>query len=306
MDIHENARTCPASRMLLVVRVRSGSSVSSVAEAAGVSRRTVFKWLARYRDEGTAGLLDRSSQPYRMPRKTSWFLEQEIVGLRRRRLTGREIARRVPVSTATIGRILARHGLSRLRMLEPREPVRRYQRQRNGELVHFDIKKLARVRGVGHRITGDRTLSRAYGVGWEFVHVAIDDASRLAYAEVMKDERTACAAAFLKRAVTWFAGHGVRVEGLMTDNGSCYRSHEFAAVCRRLALRHLRTQAYRPQTNGKAERFIQTLLREWAYRRAYHSSAQRTDRLPRFLDYYNHRRPHGSLEKKPPASRLSE
>lgn len=305
MDIHQNARTCPASRMLLVSRIGSGSSVSWAAEAAGVSRRTAFKWLARYRAEGKPGLLDRSSQPYRMPCKTSWFLEQEILRLRRRRLTGAEIARYVPVGTATIARILARHGLSRLKSLEPKEPVRRYQRETTGELVHFDIKKLARIQGVGHRITGNRR-GQARGVGWEFVHVAIDDASRLAYVEVLDNERTACATAFLRRTVAWFSSYGVRVQGILTDNGSCYRSHDFAKTCRRLGLRHQRTRPYRPCTNGKAERFIQTLLRGWAYRRPYHSSVQRQERLPRYLDYYNHRRPHGSLKKKPPASRLSE
>jgi transposase InsO family protein len=291
--------------MLLVTRIRSGFSISSAAEAAGVSRRTAFKWLARYRAEGTSGLLDRSSQPYRMPRKTSWWWEQEILRLRRRRLTGAEIARWVPVSPATISRILTRHGLSRLKSLDPKEPVRRYQRQTNGELVHFDIKKLVRIQGVGHRITGDRSRM-ARGVGWEFVHVAIDDASRLAYAEVLDNERTACATAFLRRTIAWFSSRGVRVESILTDNGSCYVSRDFAKTCRHLRLRHLRTRPYRPCTNGKAERFIQTLLRDWAYRRPYHSSVQRRERLPRYLDYYNHRRPHGSLNKKPPASRLNE
>jgi transposase InsO family protein len=305
MDIHQNARSCPASRMLLVSRVRSGFSVSSAAEAAGMSRRSAFKWLARYRGEGESGLLDRSSQPYRMPRKTSWWWEQEILRLRRRRLTGAEIARYVPVSAATVARILARHGLSRLKALEPKEPVRRYQREHPGELLHLDIKKLGQIKGVGHRITG-RGIKRARRAGWEFVHVAIDDASRLAYAEVLDNERTACASAFLQRTVTWFSARGVRVQGLLTDNGSCYRSHNFKGVCQRLGLRHIRTRPYRPRTNGKAERFIQTLLREWAYRRPYHSSTQRTERLARYLHYYNHRRPHASLRKKPPASRLSE
>ena len=305
MDIHQNARSCPASRMLLVSRIRSGSSVSDAAQAAGISRRTAFKWLARYRAEGKAGLLDRSSRPYRMPRKTNYWWEQEILRWRRRRLTGAEIARRVPVGAATVARILARHGLSRLKALDPKEPVRRYQREHPGELLHFDIKKLGRIKGFGHRITGDRTR-RARGVGWEFLHVAIDDASRLAYAEVLRDERTACATAFLRRTVTWFSERGVRVQGLLTDNGACYRSHSFNRVCQRLGLRHIRTRPYRPRTNGKAERFIQTLLREWAYRRPYHSSAQRTERLDRYLNYYNHRRPHASLQKKTPASRLSE
>lgn len=305
MDIHQNARSCPASRMLLVSRIRSGSSVFSAAEAAGISRRTAFKWLGRYRAEGEAGLLDRSSRPYRMPRKTNYWWEQDIVRLRRRRLTGGEIARHVSVSPATVARILARHGLSKLKALEPREPDRRYQRETNGELIHFDIKKLARIRGVGHRITGDHSR-KARGIGWEFVHVAIDDASRLAYAEVLDNERTARATAFLRRTVAWFSAHGVRVQGLLTDNGSCYVSHRFAKTCQAMGLRHIRTRPYRPRTNGKAERFIQTLLREWAYRRPYHSSAQRTERLVRYLRYYNHRRPHASLKKKPPASRLSE
>jgi transposase InsO family protein len=220
-------------------------------------------------------------------------------------MTGAEIARRLPVSPATVARILARHGLSRLKALEPKQPVRRYQRETNGELVHLDVKKLARIQGIGHRITGDRSR-QARGIGWEFVHVAIDDASRLAYAEVLDNERTARATAFLKRAIAWFSDRGVRVEGLLTDNGSCYRSHRFEKTCQRLRLRHLRTRPYRPRTNGKAERFIQTLLREWAYRRPYHSSAQRTQRLARYLHYYNHRRPHASLRKKPPATRLSE
>lgn len=305
MDIHQNARSCPASRMLLVSRIRSGSSIFSAAEAAGISRRTAFKWLARYRTEGQAGLRDRSSRPYRMPRKTNYWWEQEILRLRRRRLTGAEIARWVPVSTATIARILARNGLSKLRALDSKEPVRRYERKRPGELLHFDIKKLGGIDGVGHRITG-RGIHRAQRVGWEFVHVAIDDASRLAYVEVLKDERTACATAFLRRTIAWFSARGVHVQSLLTDNGSCYVSRRFAKTCRAMGLLHIRTRPYRPRTNGKAERFIQTLLREWAYRRPYHSSAQRRERLPRYLDYYNHRRPHGSLEKKPPASRLSE
>jgi transposase InsO family protein len=291
--------------MLLVSRIRSGRSVSSAAEAAGISRGNAFMWLARYRAEGKRGVQDRSSQPYRMPRKTSYWWEQEILRLRRRRLTGVEIARRMPVSTATVARILARNGLSRHKALEPKEPVRRYERKHPGELLHFDVKKLGRIKGVGHRITG-RGIHRAYRVGWEFVHVAVDDASRLAYVEVLKDERTALATAFLRRAVAWFSDRGVHVQGLLTDNGACYVSHRFAKTCQAPGLRHIRTRPYRPCTNGKAERFIQTLLREWAYRRPYDSSAQCQERLPRYLDYYNHRRPHASLQKKPPASRISE
>jgi transposase InsO family protein len=305
MELHKNARSCPASRLLLVHRILGGMPVTRAAESAGVSRRTAFKWKWRYREAGEAALVDRSSRPQRMPRQAHPDRVEEVLQLRRRRYTGPEIAARVGLSTATVARILARSGLSRLKSLEPKEPVVRYQRDRPGELIHVDIKKLGRIGRVGHRIHGDRT-TRVRGIGWEFVHVAIDDASRLAYAEVLPNERSPSSTAFLRRSVAWFQNRGVTVQAVMSDNGSCYVSHRFKATCQKLQLRHLRTRPYRPRTNGKAERFIQTLLREWAYKRPYPTSIQRTDRLPRYLNHYNLGRPHAALNKRTPAQRLSE
>jgi transposase InsO family protein len=305
MELHKNARSCPASRMLLVSRMMGAMSSTSAAEAAGVSRRTAFKWKSRYRRAGEAALVDRSSRPHRSPRQAHPVRVEEVLRLRRRRYTGAQIAARVGLSSATVARILARAGLSRLKNLQPPEPVIRYQRDRPGELIHVDIKKLGRIGRVGHRIHGDRT-TRVRGIGWEFVHVAIDDASRLAYAEVLPNERSPSSTAFLRRAVAWFQSHGVIVQAVMSDNGSCYVSRRFRSLCEKLHLRHLRTRPYRPQTNGKAERFIQTLLREWAYRRPYSTSVQRTHRLHHYLNQYNLRRPHAALHKLTPAQRLSE
>jgi transposase InsO family protein len=305
MELHKNARTCPASRLLMIQRMEAGMTSTSAAEAAGVNRRTASKWKKRYRQGGEAALVDRSSRPLRSPRRTHPLVVEEILRLRRARRTSQEIASRVRSSPATVARILAHAGLSRLKNLDPKPPIHRYQRDRAGELIHIDIKKLGRIKGIGHRITGD-VSKRWRGVGWEFVHVAIDDASRLAYAEVLANERSPTAVAFLRRLVAWYLARGVRVTGIMTDNGSCYVSHRFAAACRNLGLRHLRTRPYRPCTNGKAERFIQTLLRGWAYRRAYPTSAQRTLRLAGFLSFYNHRRPHASLRRQTPAHFLRE
>ncbi len=304
MELHNNARITPRGRILLVQRILGGMSVTGAASAAGVSRRTAFKWKRRFAEAGEAALVDRSSRPHRIPRQTHPDLVEEVLRLRRRRNTGPQIAARVGLSWATVARILARHGLSRLKSLEPKEPVIRYQRERAGELIHVDIKKLARIGRVGHRIHGDRT-TKVRGIGWEFVHVAIDDASRMAYAEVLANERSPCSTAFLRRSVAWFKDRGVSVQSVMSDNGACYKA-KFDAVCQRLRLRHLRTRPYRPQTNGKAERFIQTLLREWAYKRPYPTSIQRTDRLTRYLNHYNLRRPHAALNKRTPAQRLSE
>ena len=305
MELHKNARSCPASRLLLVQRIQAGMSLTSAAEAAGLSRQRASQWRRRYRQAGEAALVDRSSRPHHMPSKAHPERVEQVLRLRRRRDTTAQIAARVGLSTATVNRILARHGISRLKNLDPKEPIVRYQREHPGELIHVDIKKLGRIGRVGHRIHGDRT-TRVRGIGWEFVHVAIDDASRLAYAEVLPNERSPSSVAFLKRSVAWFQSHGVPVQSVMSDNGSCYVSHSFREVCQSLKLRHLRTRPYRPKTNGKAERFIQTLLREWAYRRPYTTSVQRTHRLSPYLDRYNRRRPHASLNRRTPLQRIRQ
>lgn len=304
MDIHKNARSCPRSRELLVKRVlEQGWSVDEAAQAAGLSVRTAYKWLERYRASGLRGLADRSSRPRRCPRRTPRKHRRRVVALRRQRLSGAEIATRLSLSPATVSRILRQEGLSRLGSLEPTEPPRRYEKQHPGELLHLDIKKLGKIQGVGHRITG-KWNQRPRGIGWESVHVAIDDASRLAYTEVLADERQETAAGFLQRAVAWYARHGIRVQRILTDNGSCYRSKLFAKTCRQLRVRHTFTRPYRPRTNGKAERLIQTLLREWAYRFVYRSSSQRTRWLHHYLHFYNWHRQHQALDRKPPATRL--
>jgi transposase InsO family protein len=265
----------------------------------------VRKWVKRHRDEGVAGLADRSSRPHRLYRPTPQPVVDRIEALRRQRLTGQAIAAEVGVSPATVSRILKRLGLNKLKMLEPAEPVRRYERERPGELIHIDIKKLGKFNRIGHRITGDRTgQSNSRGVGWEFVHVCIDDASRIAFSKVMKNERKGCAIAFLKAAVAYYESLGIRIERVMTDNGSCYKAFAFRRACRQLGIRHIRTRPYTPKTNGKAERFIQTSLREWAYARAYRTSRQRAAELPYWLHRYNWHRPHGSIGSMPPISRL--
>jgi transposase InsO family protein len=264
----------------------------------------------RYRREGVAGLSDRSSRPHRLYRPTPQALVDEVAALRRQRYTGKQIAAQVGVSAATVSRILLRLGLNRLSALEPAEPVRRYERERPGEMIHLDIKKLGRIDGIGHRITGDRTgqsnrRARGEGLGWEFVHVAIDDASRIAFAKVMTNERKRSATAFLKAALAYYDSLGIKVERVMTDNGSCYKSFAFRRLCKRLGLKHIRTKPYTPKTNGKAERFIQTCLREWAYAQAYQHSRQRTEQLPYWLHRYNWHRPHTGIGAKTPISRLA-
>ena len=305
MNAHSGARSCPASRGLLVQRIREqGWSMSQAAAAAGLSRRSAFKWLRRYRERGVSGLTDRSSRPQRMPRATPAEWRQLIVELRQARMTGARIAAQLQRPRSTVALVLQRAGLARLRGLPPAEPVRRYQRERPGELVHLDVKKLGRIAGlIGHRITGDRSR-KCRGAGWEYVHVAIDDASRLAYVEVLRDETGSTSVGFLRRTFAWFGRLGVRVERVMTDNGSGYVARRFTAACAALRLRHLRTRPYRPCTNGKAERFIQTLLREWAYVLPYRSSSLRIRALRPWLRYYNHVRPHGSLGSRSPFSRL--
>ena len=305
MNVHKNARLTPRGRERIVKLAASGQTPKAIGQAVGVCPRTVRKWLKRHDSGGIAGLQDRSSRPHRLRRPTPQPVVERIAALRRQRLTGKAIAAEVGVSQATVSRILGRLGMNKLSALEP-EPIRRYERENPGELIHLDIKKLGRIGSVGHRITGRRTgvVNRHLAIGWEFVHVCIDDASRLAFSRVMKDGRKQSAVAFLKTAVAYYASLGVKVERVMTDNGSCYRSKAFARACRRFGLKHIFTKPYTPKTNGKAERFIQTSLREWAYARAYNTSDERTAELSRWLHRYNWHRPHGSIGSKPPISRL--
>jgi transposase InsO family protein len=306
MNIHKNARTTPYSRAEMVRRVvELHETPKAVATAFGVSTRTVAKWLARHRAEGDAGLVDKPSRPHKLRKPTPAATTEQIIALRRQRITGQQIAVIVGVSPATVSRVLKRAGLSRLRDLEPAEPIRRYEREHPGELLHIDIKKLGRFERVGHRITGDRHgQSNNRGVGWEFVHVCIDDASRIAFSQILPDERKESAVAFLKAAIAYYQSLGITVTRVMTDNGSCYKSFDFRDACKDLKLRHIRTKPYTPKTNGKAERFIQTSLREWAYATAYHTSDDRKAALDPWLHNYNWHRPHGSLKSKTPISRL--
>ena len=306
MNVHSLARSLPASRALLVDRVRKQQwKVAAAASAAGISARTAYKWLARYWAEGAAGLRDRSSRPHRSPSRLPADREELVLQLRRSRLTAKQIAQQLQLARPTVARALVRHGLSRLSLLEPPKPANRYQWPNPGDLIHVDIKKLARIQGIGHRITGRFSrFHQVKRVGWEFVHVCIDDASRLAYVEILPNERRESAVPFLDRAVRWFRERGIRVRRVMSDNGSAYKSHAFARMCWRHRLRHLRTRPYTPRTNGKAERFIQTLLREWAYAAPYSTSAYRARVLPRWLRYYNERRPHGSLDDLSPIARI--
>jgi transposase InsO family protein len=303
MDIHKNARTTPHSREEIVARVLGGESARAVADDVGVCESTVRKWTRRYQVEGRTGLRDRSCRPHRSPTATARPLVQWVERLRRQRWTGAEIAARLRLGRATVARVLRQLGLARLSALEPPVVVQRYVWDQPGDLLHVDIKKLGRIARLGHRITGDRR-DRVVGSGWEYVHVAIDDASRLVYVEVLGDEDGATATAFVWRALAWFRRHGIRVRRLMTDNGVGYRSHLFTRLCEQQGIRHLRTRPYTPRTNGKAERFIQTLLREWAYRRPYATSAARTRALGSWLHYYNWHRCHSGLDGEPPVSRL--
>jgi transposase InsO family protein len=307
MNIHKNARTTPHSRLLMVRRVlEQKQPATKVGADFGVSERTVRKWLARWRAGGEPALNDRSSAPARQRRLPSEQLAA-IEALRRHRLTSPVIARRLGLPLSTVGSVLRRLGLGRLRRLDPPAAVVRYQRARPGELVHIDTKKLGRIAGIGHRITGRRSgmANRHRGIGWEYLHVAVDDASRLALTEILPDERAASAIAFLERALAWFAGHGITVERIMTDNGSAYRSRSFRHACTGAGVRHLRTRPYTPRTNGKAERFLQTVMRECAYARAFRSSQERAAALPRWLHVYNVHRPHTALAGQPPISRLA-
>jgi len=306
MDVHKNAPLTPAGREMMVRRVLAGQTPKAVATAFGICVKTVNKWLARFQAERTAGLIDRSSRPHRLYRPTPQAIVERIERLRRQRWTGKQIAQEVGVAPATVSRVLQRLGLSRMRDLEPAPPVHRYERQEPGEMIHLDTKKLGRFERVGHRITGDRTgQSNSRGVGWEYVHVCIDDASRIAFCRVMPDEKKESAVAFRHAALAYYHSLGVSVARVMTDNGSCYKAFAFCEACRERGLKHLRTRPYTPKTNGKAERFIQTALREWAYAQAYPTSDHRAAELPIWLHRYNWHRPHGGIKYQTPISRLA-
>jgi transposase InsO family protein len=318
MKMHANARLSLKGRELLIDRVENvGWSLSAAAEAAGISDRTARKWLARYRADGSDGLLDRSSAPMIVANRTEDHRVEVIAALRRLRMTGAEIAETLDMALSTVSGILTRIGMGKLGRLGL-EPAQRYERARPGELIHIDVKKLGRIQGgAGKRVRdglrqhynprrNDAAGVQRNTVGWEYVHIAIDDATRLAYVEVLTDEKATTAIGFLRRAVRHYAAYGITVERLLTDNGSAYRSTVHAIACRALRIRHLRTRPYRPQTNGKAERFIRTMLGGWAYGAIYRDSSERNAALAGWLDFYNRRRPHGALSHKPPIARLNE
>ena len=313
MKLHANARLSVKGRELLIDRILTrGWSLTQAAEAAGVSDRTALKWVARFRSEGEQGLFDRSSAPNGSPTRTSDERVQVIAALRRLRMTGAEIAECLDMALTTVSGILTRIGMGKLGRLGL-EPAVRYERGVPGELIHVDVKKLGRISRPGWRVTGGRKSrgvagyhSNAHRLGWEFVHVCVDDATRLAYVEVLGDEKATTAVAFLRRATSFYRSHGIQVQAVMTDNGPAYISFAHKLACKTLGLKHLRTRPYRPRTNGKAERFIRTMLGGWAYGAIYASSAQRTAALSGWLEEYNYRRPHGSLSHKPPGTRLRE
>ena len=312
MNLHANAAlSWSGRRRLCELVVVDGFTIKAAAASMGVSVRCARKWVGRFRLDGAAGLRDRSSAPRRVANRTPQDRIEVIVKLRRLRFTAAEIAETLGMALSTVSGILTRIGLGRLGLLGLEQPIR-YERSRPGELVHFDVKKLARVAGIGHRINGDRASQRGRyqrrlqgRLGWEYVHVAVDDYSRLAYAEVLKDEKASTAAGFLERAVAFYRRHGIVVERILSDNGACYRGIVHALTCRRLGIRHLRTRPYRPQTNGKAERFIRTLLDSWAYGAIYGSSRERTTALDGWLWHYNHQRRHSALGHQPPITRTN-
>ena len=307
MKLHANAPLGPKGRAIMVRRVlEEGRPLMEAAAAAGISGRRCAEWARRYRAEGEEGLFDRSSAPKRVANRTDEHRIEAIAALRRVRMTGLEIAEVLGMAPSTVSGILTRIGLGKLSRLEPTEPANRYERKQAGELIHIDVKKLVRIGGgAGHRMTGRRTY-QAKGAGWEFVHVCVDDATRLAYVEVLADEKATTAVGFMRRAITYYRSHGIEVKEVMTNNGPAYISFAHAIACRAMGLRHIRTRPYRPRTNGKAERFIRTMLGGWTYGAIYSSSAQRTAALSGWLEFYNWRRPHGSLAKRPPGARLAE
>jgi transposase InsO family protein len=304
MNNHKNARLTPHGRALLVRRVlEHGLRPAEAAQAMGVSVRTAYKWLKRFREQGEAGLINRSSRPHQSPRALSPCLRSQIIERRHLRQTCRQIAQALGVGHSSVARVLGREGLNRLGALEPARPENRYEHPEPGDLLHLDIKKLGRFHRPGHRVTGNRRQDSP-GAGWEYVHVAIDDHSRVAFGTLQGDETGTSACRALLQALRYYASLGVRFRRLLTDNGACYKSRRFRRLCRRLGLKHRYTRPYSPRTNGKAERFIQTALREWAYARAYESSDQRGRYLPAWLHQYNWHRPHASLNYQPPVSRL--
>jgi transposase InsO family protein len=306
MNTHSKAKLTALSRAEMIKRIIDlQQPVAEVAAGFGISERCAYKWLARFRAEGAAGLHNRSSRPHCSPRTTHPLRVARVLALRRRKLPGFQIARAAKLAKATVSRLLHRHRL-RLAQLSPPPPIVRYERALPGELLHFDIKKLARIERTGHRITGDRQRDHVRGAGWEFLHIAIDDHSRLAFAQLLPDESAQSAIAFLHAALAFFEKLGVRTQRLYSDNGSCYRAHAMRETVAALGLKHRFTRPYTPKTNGKAERFIQTSLREWAYAHAYSHSDQRSARLPFFLHNYNWHRPHHSLKLRPPISRLRQ
>jgi transposase InsO family protein len=306
MNSHKNARLTPKGREAMVRSVLEGGlSKADAAYQFNTTPKTVAKWVNRFRAEGVDGLRDRSSRPLSLPGQTAPATCAVIEALRRQRHTGKQIALEVGVSAATVSRVLRRLGLNRMRDLEPVEPVRRYERATPGEMIHIDIKKLGRFAQIGHRITGNKVgYSHCRGLGWEFVHVCIDDHSRVAFSEIRPDQTADSAVAFLKAAVAYYKSLGVTVTRVMTDNGGCYMGFAFRDACRDLGLKHIRTRPYTPKTNGKAERFIQTALREWAYAQAYPTSDRRAEELPVWLHRYNWHRPHAGINSQPPISRL--
>lgn len=305
MNTHKNARLTLHGRELLVRRIlEHGLRPVEAAQAMGVSARTAYKWLHRYRNEGREGLYERSSRPARCPHRVCETTRQQIVALRRERRIYRAISGELGVAVSTVARVLQRAGLNRLGALDPAPPVTRYTHEAPGDLLHLDIKKLGRFERPGHRVTGDRQAGRSRGAGWDYVHVAIDDHSRVSHATIWPDERGRSAVAALFAALRYYRHLGVRFKQVLTDNGACYGSRAFAKACRRLGLKHRRTRPYRPRTNGKAERLIQTALHEWAYARAYDNSEQRAAHLPHWLHDYNWHRPHASLDYHTPISAL--
>jgi transposase InsO family protein len=305
MNVHKNARLTPAGRALLADRVSQGWTARAAADAAGVSLRTARKWIGRHRRGGERRHHDRSSAPRRCPRRVAEQRIAEIERLRRQRMTGPAIAQALGMARSTVGLVLRRLGLGKLRALEPKPAIVRYERDRPGEMIHLDIKKLGQINGVGHRFAGRRPGTHNLGRGWDFLHVCVDDASRLAYTEILPSEGQADTTAFLVRALAWLGRHGVTVERVMTDNGSAYRSKLFAEALRGAGARHVRTRPYTPRTNGKAERFIQTSLREWAYARPYRSSAERTQAIGPWTDAYNLARPHAGIGGLTPWARVN-